>query len=327
MEATFRKKLRAALILVLCSSLALSFTFQSNRPYLAQKGADVVISQQTHKKSPKIVMMPQSTPLVPFRTPGGVHQWMDIYGRFQKERKIFVSDFIDDQAANKIIATLLFFDRGDDNTKPVSIYFNSPGALQKPAWAVYDTMQQVRYNITTINLGLATGMGAFLCAAGHKRIALPNARFLVQYTGMEDVFQGQASDIALEVKQNKWLNNRMVTELMRLTGQTEEQIRGDLKRDFYLSAAEAVRYGLIDRIPFLDRKAPLVVRKGEVWSPTGFGAFEGEKQTYQDKWKQVGKKEYIVDPSENADKDNVPATPVKISRRREEDGGAGSEAM
>jgi len=243
-------------------------------------------------------MMPQSTPLVPYRTQSGGYSWTDIWGRFQRERVIFISDFIDEQAANKIIATLLFFAEGPDRSKKVTLYFNSPGALQQPGWAVFDAMMNVPYNITTVNFGLATGMGAFLCAAGHTRTALPNSRFLIQYTGLEEVYRGQASDIKLMVANNKRLNNRMVLELMRITGQKEDRIREDLKRDFYLSSDEAVRYGIIDGVTVAKAKRPLAIRKNEVWKPTGFGAFEGEIQTYQDKVKQVGRQEYIVDREE-----------------------------
>jgi len=102
--------------------------------------------------------------------------------------------------------------RFEDPRKPISIYFNVPGALMKPCLAVYDTLRTLECPVTTVNLGLATGMGAFLCGAGTKgmRYALPNARFLMQRTGLDDPYQGQASDIGLMVRENLRDNDRMV---------------------------------------------------------------------------------------------------------------------
>ena len=101
--------------------------------------------------------------------------------------------------------------RFEDPRKPISIYFNVPGALMKPCLAVYDTLRTLECPVTTVNLGLATGMGAFLCGAGTKgmRYALPNARFLMQRTGLDDPYQGQASDIGLMVRENLRDNDRM----------------------------------------------------------------------------------------------------------------------
>ena len=106
---------------------------------------------------------------------------------------------------------LLLFMRFEDPRKPISIYFNVPGALMKPCLAVYDTLRTLECPVTTVNLGLATGMGAFLCGAGTKgmRYALPNARFLMQRTGLDDPYQGQASDIGLMVRENLRDNDRM----------------------------------------------------------------------------------------------------------------------
>ena len=102
--------------------------------------------------------------------------------------------------------------RFEDPRKPISIYFNVPGALMKPCLAVYDTLRTLECPVTTVNLGLGTGMGAFLCCAGTKgmRYALPNARFLMQRTGLDDPYQGQASDIGLMVRENLRDNDRMV---------------------------------------------------------------------------------------------------------------------
>ena len=120
----------------------------------------------------------------------------------------------------------------------------------KPCLAVYDVIQTLECDVSTVNMGLASGMGAFLCSAGTKglRSALPNARFLMQRTGLDDPFEGQATDIALMVRENKRDNARVEEALATLTGQPLEKIEKDMKRDFYLSAYEAVQYGLIDNV-------------------------------------------------------------------------------
>ena len=132
--------------------------------------------------------------------------------------------------------------RFEDPRKPISIYFNVPGALMKPCLAVYDTLRTLECPVTTVNLGLATGMGAFLCGAGTKgmRYALPNARFLMQRTGLDDPYQGQASDIGLMVRENLRDNDRMEKALVTMTGHPLEKIKKDMSRP-----ASAIRGGRI----------------------------------------------------------------------------------
>jgi len=199
-----------------------------------------------------ITMMPQSVPQVPYSPPGaqqGEHMFVDIYQRLYRDRIMLVGNFIDEEQANSLIAILLHL-RFEDPRKEISIYFNVPGALMKPCLAVYDTLQTMECPVTTVNLGLATGMGAFLCGAGTKgrRFALPNARYLMQRTGLDDPYQGQASDIGLIVRENMRDNARVEKALVMMTGQPIETIHRDMSRDFYLSAHEAVSYGLIDKV-------------------------------------------------------------------------------
>jgi ATP-dependent Clp protease, protease subunit len=191
---------------------------------------------------------------------------------------MFISKFIDEKAANEIIAIILYM-RKEDPRKDISIYFNVPGAILRPALAVYDLLQQTKETCTieTVNLGLCTGMGAFLCGAGTKgkRSAMPNARFLLQRTGLDRPIRGQAVDIALEVRNIKACNDRMEKELSKMTGQPVEKIQTDLKRDFYLSSNEAVLYGLIDQVLL---PAPLKRAGGNA----DLGTFEGDDgQRYQ----------------------------------------------
>ena len=206
-------------------------------------------TRRTAERRP-MTMMPQGVPQVPYQPPGSDStMFVDIYQRLYRDRIMLVGNFLDEEQANSLIAVLLYL-RFEDPKKPISIYFNVPGALMKPCLAVYDTLQTLDCPVTTVNLGLATGMGAFLCGAGTKgmRYALPNARFLMQRTGLDDPYQGQASDIGLTVTENLRDNDRMEKALVKMTGNSIDVIQQDMKRDFYLSAHEAVQYGLIDKV-------------------------------------------------------------------------------
>ena len=179
--------------------------------YIAQQPKSVSPGRTSPRSS--IVLGPQSVPQVPYSPPGaeqGQHMYVDIYQALYRDRIMLVGNFLDEEQANSLIALLLFM-RFEDPRKPISIYFNVPGALMKPCLAVYDTLRTLECPVTTVNLGLATGMGAFLCGAGTKgmRYALPNARFLMQRTGLDDPYQGQASDIGLMVRENLRDNDRM----------------------------------------------------------------------------------------------------------------------
>ncbi|GFH53264.1 CLP_protease-domain-containing protein [Chaetoceros tenuissimus] len=228
-----------------------------------------------------ILKMPTETPMVPYKPPGSDYaQFIDIYSRFYRDRIMMIGKYIDENAANEIISIILYL-RKEDSTGPITLYFNVPGGDLRPCLAVYDLLMQTRENceITTVNLGLCAGMGALLCGAGTKgrRCAMPNARFLLQRTGMETPFQGQASDIGLEVANMKKMNDKMEVELMKMTGQTSEKVLADMKRDFYLSSDEAVRYGLIDKVLLPAKK-----KRATTGQDADIGAFEGEDvQKYQ----------------------------------------------
>jgi len=214
-------------------------------------------------------------------------QFIDIEAAMYRDRTMMINRFIDDAAANSIIAIILYL-RNESPKDKISLYFNVPGGMLRPSLAIYDLIQNTKKNcqIETVNLALCAGMGAVLCAAGTKgmRSAMPNARFLLQRTGMNQPFRGQATDIALEVKNLKNWNDRMQTELSELTGQTPEQIAEDLKRDFYLEADAAVRYGLIDQVLL-----PSPRKRAARGSEADLGAFEGdEEQRYQGENKGSG---------------------------------------
>ncbi|MFM7236576.1 MAG: ATP-dependent Clp endopeptidase proteolytic subunit ClpP [Cyanobium sp.] len=171
----------------------------------------------------------------------------DIYSRLLRERIIFLGTGIDDQVADSLVAQLLFLE-AEDPEKDIQIYVNSPGGSVTAGLAIYDTMQQVSPDIVTICYGLAASMGAFLLTGGTKgkRLALPNARIMIhQPLGGA---QGQAVDIEIQAKEILYLKETLNSLMAEHTGQPLEKIAEDTDRDYFLSPAEAVEYGLIDRV-------------------------------------------------------------------------------
>jgi ATP-dependent Clp protease protease subunit len=177
----------------------------------------------------------------------------DIYSRLLKDRIIFVGDpegAISTSSANNIIAQLLYLD-AEDNEKDINLYINSPGGMVTAGLAVYDTMQFIKAPISTICMGMAMSFGALLLAAGTKgkRYALPNARIMIhQPLIFGGGISGQATDIDIENREMQENKNRLIKILAKHTGQTEDKVRADTERNFYMSAQEAKEYGLIDGI-------------------------------------------------------------------------------
>ena len=171
----------------------------------------------------------------------------DIFSRLLRERIIFLGDEIDDELANSIVAQLLLLD-SENPEKDIMMYINSPGGVITSGMAIYDTMKHVRADVSTICLGEAASMGAFLLSAGTKgkRMALPSARIMIhQPLGGA---KGQATDIEIEAKEILRMKKELNTLLAAHTGQTIEKIYEDTERDNYMSAKEAVEYGLIDKV-------------------------------------------------------------------------------
>ena len=171
----------------------------------------------------------------------------DIYSRLLRERIIFLGTGIDDSVADSLVAQLLFLE-AEDPEKDIQIYVNSPGGSVTAGLAIYDTMQQVAPDVVTICYGLAASMGAFLLSGGTKgkRLALPNARIMIhQPLGGA---QGQAVDIEIQAKEILFLKDTLNGLMAEHTGQPLEKIAEDTDRDYFLSPAEAVEYGLIDRV-------------------------------------------------------------------------------
>jgi ATP-dependent Clp protease protease subunit len=185
-------------------------------------------------------------PMVVEQTPRGERAY-DIYSRLLKERVVFCVGPIDDYMANVIVAQLLFLE-SENPDKDINLYINSPGGIVTAGMAIYDTMQFIKPDVSTICVGQAASMGSLLLAAGTKgkRYALPNSRIMIhQPLGG---FQGQASDIEIHAKETLTIKERLNAILSRHTGQSIEQVTRDTDRDNFKSAAEAKAYGLVDEV-------------------------------------------------------------------------------
>jgi ATP-dependent Clp protease protease subunit len=172
---------------------------------------------------------------------------VDIYSRLLRDRAIFLTGEVNDDVADLVVAELFFLE-SEDPKRDIFLYINSPGGVVTAGLAIYDTMQYITCDVATICLGQAASMGAVLVAAGAhgKRLALPNARIMIhQPLGGA---QGQASDMEIQVKEMSRVKRRLNEILVRHTGQPMEIIQKDTDRDFFLTAEEATRYGLVDRV-------------------------------------------------------------------------------
>ncbi|TFV98626.1 ATP-dependent Clp endopeptidase proteolytic subunit ClpP [Oxalobacteraceae bacterium OM1] len=171
----------------------------------------------------------------------------DIYSRLLKERVIFLVGPVTDHTANLIVAQMLFLE-SENPDKDISLYINSPGGSVSAGMAIYDTMQFIKPDVSTLCTGLAASMGAFLLAAGAKgkRFSLPNSRIMIhQPLGGA---QGQAADIEIQAREILYLRERLNHILAEKTGKTVEQIAKDTDRDNFMSAPEAAEYGMIDKV-------------------------------------------------------------------------------
>lgn len=185
-------------------------------------------------------------PVVVEQTSRGERSY-DIYSRLLKDRIIILADEVNRVTANLVVAQLLFLE-AEDPDKDIMLYINSPGGVITDGMAIYDTMQYIKCDVSTICMGIAASMGSFLLAGGAKgkRFALPNAEIMIhQPLGGA---QGQATDIAIQAEHIIKIKNRMNEMLAQNTGQPLEKIKNDVERDYYMSAEEAKAYGLIDEV-------------------------------------------------------------------------------
>jgi ATP-dependent Clp protease, protease subunit len=203
-------------------------------------------TRQRHQQT--ITMMPIGVPKVAYRVPGSQQaDWVDIYNRLYRERIIFLGSEIDDELANQVIGVMLYLD-SEDSDKPIYLYINSPGGSVISGLAIYDCMQHIKSEVITINLGLAASMASFILAAGSKgkRLALPSSRTMI-HQPMGGA-RGQAQDIKVEAAQIMRIRDNLVKMYSMMTGQTQDQIVKDLDRDNFMSAQQAMEYGLVDRV-------------------------------------------------------------------------------
>lgn len=171
----------------------------------------------------------------------------DIYSRLLKDRIIFLSGEIDDLMANLVVAQMIFLE-AEDPDKDIFMYINSPGGSVSAGMAIYDTMQYIKCDVSTICVGLAASMGAFLLASGAKgkRKALPNSEIMIhQPLGGA---RGQATDIEIQARQILKIKEKLASILAERTGKPLDLLKADMERDFYMSSAEAEAYGLIDQV-------------------------------------------------------------------------------
>jgi len=192
---------------------------------------------------------PQNIGLIPMvvETSGRGERAYDIYSRLLKERVVFLVGEVNDHSANLIVAQMLFLE-SENPDKDIHFYINSPGGSVTAGMAIYDTMQFIKPSVSTLCVGQAASMGAFLLAAGDKgkRFCLPNSRVMIHQP--MGGFRGQASDIEIHAREILYLKQKLNQMLAQHTGQTIETIERDTDRDNFLSAEDAVKYGLVDQV-------------------------------------------------------------------------------
>ena len=186
-------------------------------------------------------------PMVVEQTGRGERSY-DIFSRLLNDRIVFLSDEVNDTTASLVVAQMLFLE-AQDAEKEISFYINSPGGSVTAGMAIYDTMQFIKCDVSTICIGMAASMGAFLLSAGAKgkRLALPNAEIMI-HQPLVGGMQGQASDIKIHAEHLLRTREKMNTILAANTGKTVDEIARDTERDNFMSADEACAYGLIDRV-------------------------------------------------------------------------------
>jgi len=204
------------------------------------------MTDSTYRKSALDTDMLGMVPMVIEQSGRGERAY-DIYSRLLKERVIFLVGPVNDHTANLVVAQLLFLE-SENPDKDISLYINSPGGSVSAGLAIYDTMQFIKPDVSTLCTGLAASMGAFLLAAGakDKRFSLPNSRIMIhQPLGGA---QGQAADIEIQAREILYLRERLNQILADKTGRTMDQISKDTDRDNFMSADQAVEYGMVDKV-------------------------------------------------------------------------------
>nr|NP_683797.1 ATP-dependent Clp protease proteolytic subunit [Chaetosphaeridium globosum]Q8M9Y9.1 RecName: Full=ATP-dependent Clp protease proteolytic subunit; AltName: Full=Endopeptidase Clp [Chaetosphaeridium globosum]AAM96511.1 proteolytic subunit 2 of clp protease [Chaetosphaeridium globosum] len=193
--------------------------------------------------------MPVGVPKVPYRLPGDVQvQWIDLYNRLYRERILFLGQTVNYEIANQIIGLMLYLN-GDDKSKDMYLYINSPGGAVVPGIAIYDTMQFVEPEIRTICMGVAASMGSFILTGGEitKRIALPHARVMIHQPS-SSYYKDQAGELIMEAEEVLKLRDCITKVYVQRTGKPISVISEDMERDVFMSAKEAKEYGIVDLV-------------------------------------------------------------------------------
>ena len=209
---------------------------------MRRPGGESVVAARARAKETTMALVP----MVIEQTPRGERAF-DIFSRLLKERIIFLPTFIEDELANLVIAQMLFLE-AEDPDKDLYLYINSPGGSVTAGMAIYDTMQYIKPDVSTICVGQAASMGALLLAAGDKdkRFCLPNSRVMIHQP--MGGFQGQATDIEIHAKEILYLRARLNEILAKHTGKPIDVIARDTERDFFMGGEDAVKYGIVDKV-------------------------------------------------------------------------------
>jgi ATP-dependent Clp protease protease subunit len=193
--------------------------------------------------------MPIGVPRVPFRLPGEEEAvWVDVYNRLYRERLLFLGQNVDDEIANQLIGIMMYLN-GEDETKDMYMYINSPGGAVLAGISVYDAMQFVVPDVHTICMGLAASMGSFILTGGEitKRIALPHARVMIHQPA-SSYYDGQAGECMMEAEEVLKLRDCITRVYVQRTGKSASVISEDMERDVFMSAKEAQQYGIVDLV-------------------------------------------------------------------------------
>jgi ATP-dependent Clp protease protease subunit len=196
-----------------------------------------------------MISTPKSQILIPtvIENEGRIERAYDIYSRLLKDRIIFIGDDVNPHTANLIVAQLLFLDN-DNSDKDIYLYINSPGGSAYDAMAIYDTMQYVKSDIQTVGIGIQASAAAFLLSSGTKgkRIMLPNASVMIHQPSSGT--KGKVTDMEIDLKESLRIKRRLNEIMARNTGQAVKKIEQDMERDYWLSAEEAKKYGVVDKV-------------------------------------------------------------------------------
>ena len=192
---------------------------------------------------------PQASTLIPtvIETDGRIERAFDIYSRLLKDRIIFLGDAVNEHTANLVVAQLLFL-QADDPKKDISFYINSPGGSVYDAMAIYDTMQYIANDIQTVGIGIQASAAAFLLSSGTKgkRIILPNATVMVHQPSSGT--RGKVTDMEIDLKESLRIKHRLNEIMAKNTGQSVKKIQADMERDYWMTAEEAKKYGIVDKV-------------------------------------------------------------------------------